>query len=149
MDWNGDGKRDANEELLTGVTVKLQSPGFDGVAGSADDLIATATTDANGQYCVTLPEGVYEMSVVTGLPPKFAALGKGTLKVQVKGVQISRAPKGAAVGPANASPSTPVDNLPFTGSQSGQQIAMALIVLAFGFGLFTVSRRRSRHARVN
>ncbi|WP_298821158.1 SdrD B-like domain-containing protein, partial [uncultured Chloroflexus sp.] len=53
-DQNYNGIQDGGEPGISGVEVRLYRPGFDGVAGTADDeLVATATTDANGNYAFT------------------------------------------------------------------------------------------------
>ena len=50
-DSDGDGAQDAGESGLTGVTVWLCSPGFDGVCDTADDVfLRTQDTGANGAY---------------------------------------------------------------------------------------------------
>ncbi|YCM42171.1 SdrD B-like domain-containing protein [Verrucomicrobiaceae bacterium 227] len=52
FDLDQDGRKDANEVGLAGVTVELTSAGPDNLFGTADDVsaAATATTDANGCY---------------------------------------------------------------------------------------------------
>ncbi len=151
VDLNGDGKKDANEDALSGVTVALTSPGPDGATGTADDVAAMATTDANGQYCLTIPAGIYGMRITGGLPAKYAVLGTQALKVQVKGIQISRAPANAKLGPTTPTPAdtpnAPVDTLPLTGTDSGLQTSMAVLAMAIGVALFFVSRRRGLHSR--
>ena len=152
VDLDGNGKQDAGEDALASVTVELTDPGLDGAFGNADDVKVTATTDATGQYCVTMAQGVYRMRIISGLPAKYSVLAKQSFKVQVKGLEISRAADGATFGAegssAAAAPSgAPVDNLPFTGSQSSRQIVLALAALAFGVSLFLVTRRRGRHKR--
>jgi hypothetical protein len=53
-DDNANGQQDATETGVAGVTVKLYQNGVDGLAGTADDvLIATKTTDINGNYLFT------------------------------------------------------------------------------------------------
>ena len=151
VDLNGDGKKDANEDALSGVTVELTSPGPDAATGTADDVAAKATTDANGQYCLTIPAGIYGMRITGGLPAKYAVLGTQALKVQVKGIQISRAPANAKLGPitptAADAPNAPIDALPLTGTDSGLQTSMAVLAMAIGVALFFVSRRRGLHSR--
>ncbi|NUQ38736.1 MAG: carboxypeptidase regulatory-like domain-containing protein [Caldilineales bacterium] len=59
-DWDGDGVQDAGEEGIAGVTVKLYES--DGTT-----LLATATTDANGNYHFPgLTEGTYVVEVNNG-----------------------------------------------------------------------------------
>ncbi len=56
------------ESGIGGVTFNLMAPGADGIFGTADDVVvATTTTDANGNYLFTgLPDGKYQV-VVTDL----------------------------------------------------------------------------------
>ena len=49
-DTDKDGIQDAGEQGVEGVKVTLTGGGVDGVIGTADDTIATTTTDANGNY---------------------------------------------------------------------------------------------------
>ncbi len=49
-DLNGNGRQDADEPGIAGVTVVLRSPGNDGVYNNGDDQTWTVTTDANGNY---------------------------------------------------------------------------------------------------
>jgi len=70
--WNDldyDGIQDAGEPGVSGVQVQLYRPGYDNVAGTTDDeLVATTTTDSNGNYGFTnLPPGRY--FVAFGSPP--------------------------------------------------------------------------------
>jgi hypothetical protein len=53
-DDNANGQQDATEVGVAGVTVKLYQNGVDGLPGTADDvLVATKTTDINGNYLFT------------------------------------------------------------------------------------------------
>ena len=75
--WNDldyDGVQDAGEPGVDGVEVRLYRPGYDGVAGTADDeLVATNTTDTSGLYSfANLPPGRY--FVQFGSPPTGYAL---------------------------------------------------------------------------
>ncbi|HVF74720.1 MAG TPA: SdrD B-like domain-containing protein, partial [Acidimicrobiales bacterium] len=81
LDADADGAQDAGESGLSGVTVRLFTPGPDATLGTLDDVeSATATTDASGAY----------------LFPRLAA---GTYRVQVS---PSSAPAGtAATTPVN------------------------------------------------
>jgi hypothetical protein len=49
-DLNSNGRQDAGEPGIAGVTVTLRSPGNDGVYKTADDQVWTVVTDANGAY---------------------------------------------------------------------------------------------------
>ena len=70
IDIDGDGFQDVGEPGLSGVTLSLFDPGGDGMVGGGDDtLIATATTDANGNYLFDrLPAGSYFVDVTGGVP---------------------------------------------------------------------------------
>ncbi|MBO9312797.1 MAG: DUF11 domain-containing protein, partial [Chloroflexus sp.] len=73
-DLNYNGIQDASEPGVNGVQVSLYRPGYDGVAGTADDeLVATTTTGVNGLYSfANLPPGRY--FVQFGSPPAGYAL---------------------------------------------------------------------------
>lgn len=49
-DLNANGRQDANEPGIAGVTVVLRSPGTDGNYNTGDDETWTTTTDPNGNY---------------------------------------------------------------------------------------------------
>lgn len=49
-DLNANGRQDAGEPGIAGVTVTLRSPGNDGVYKTADDQVWTVVTDATGAY---------------------------------------------------------------------------------------------------
>ena len=65
FDADRDGIQDAGEGGIDGVTVDLYDAGPDGIVGTADDLlVATTTTDANGNYTFDgLPAGTYYVDV--------------------------------------------------------------------------------------
>jgi SdrD B-like domain/Secretion system C-terminal sorting domain len=71
-DQNSDGKQDATEPGVQGVTVTLYTNGVDGVPGTADDVIAgVTTTDSLGRYSfVGLPNGNYNVGF-SNLPAGF------------------------------------------------------------------------------
>jgi hypothetical protein len=70
-DLNGDGLQDANEPGVGGITVMLIGFGPDGIENTADDIMATTTTAADGSYLFTddpatdvpndLPPGTYKV----------------------------------------------------------------------------------------
>ncbi len=65
-DLDRDGVDDgAGESGFAGVSIELSAAGADGVLGSTDDLVvATAVTDANGDYQFTdVPPGNYQLKV--------------------------------------------------------------------------------------
>ncbi|KAA3639246.1 MAG: DUF11 domain-containing protein, partial [Bacteroidetes bacterium] len=71
-DLDGDGFQDPNEPGVGGVTVMLIGFGPDGVEGTADDIMATATTMPDGSY-------LFEDDPATGVPND---LPPGTYKVK-------------------------------------------------------------------
>ena len=69
VDFNADGKQDANEPGVPGATVVVNYAGVDNVFGTADDGVFTSKTGANGFYGFpNLPLGTYKVSVTNGLP---------------------------------------------------------------------------------
>ncbi len=63
-DWNGNGTQDPGESGLPGVTVNLYD--------SANELIASANTDANGFYLFdSLTAGTYRVEVGAGVPSGY------------------------------------------------------------------------------
>lgn len=77
-DLDGDNVQDAGEPGLAGVVVNLYNDGNgNGVVDGADAVVATVTTDANGQYLFSgLPNGSYIVSVPTP-PSGFTHTGTG------------------------------------------------------------------------
>ncbi len=70
FDHDGDGTIDANEPGISGVTVNATWDGPDGIAGNADDVVLTTTTDLNGNYSFdNLPYGQYDVTVDTATLP--------------------------------------------------------------------------------
>jgi large repetitive protein len=73
LDLDADGVRDAGEPGLTGSMVTLTGAGFDGFAGTGDDLVATTKVTADGSYLFgNLPAGTYQVAV-SGVPSGLAA----------------------------------------------------------------------------
>ncbi len=67
-DINNNGLFDSGEPALSNMPMTLTIAGIDGLLGTADDVIKTTTTDANGYYAFThLPAGLYQVSVPTPL----------------------------------------------------------------------------------
>ena len=99
FDENGDGVFDATEAPIPGVTVNLYNDAnFDGIPDDDDgdgqpDVVATATTDANGDVTFTgLPNGNYVLGVtdngsvlnsLTGTTP--GALSSSSAQIPVAG----------------------------------------------------------------
>ena len=70
-DLDDDGVEDPGEPGIPGVDVRLRCAGPDGVLNTADDLLRTETTDANGNYLFTeVPPGVCRVSVDTSTGPE-------------------------------------------------------------------------------
>ncbi|MCH9646901.1 MAG: carboxypeptidase regulatory-like domain-containing protein [Deltaproteobacteria bacterium] len=100
-DADGDGALDTGEELIPGVTVDLVDCGADGICGGAnaadDAVIATATTDANGEvHFYGVADGTYELSV-TDTDDALMGLGEttgtgGTEGILVSGADVLNAP---------------------------------------------------------
>ena len=142
VDWNGDGIADKDEPALAGVTVRLTGNGAD----------VKATTDAQGQYCLTVAEGDYEIEIVAGLAKEFASLGGKPARVQVRGIEISRGGDMSGANPSDSTPTTDSSGsgsnpLALTGAQTGRQVALAGLVGLFGLGLFVIARKRGHHIR--
>ncbi len=71
-DVNGDGTQDAGEPGLSGVTVQVTFLGADGKLGTADDVVITTQTGDDGSYLVDgLPDGDYEVRVISGVPDGY------------------------------------------------------------------------------
>ena len=69
FDSNANGLQDSGEAGAAGVKISLKGAGVDGLFGTADDIAATTTTNANGNYEFTnLNPGKYQVTVagVTG-----------------------------------------------------------------------------------
>ena len=67
-DWNGNGVRDAGEEGIAGVTVELRN--------GSNVVIATTTTDANGNYIFEgLAAGTYTVKITDLGPDGLPATG--------------------------------------------------------------------------
>ena len=73
-DLNRDGIKTSNEPGIPEVTVAVTYLGTDGVSGGGDDIVTTATTDANGGWIVTdFPLGNYVVAVTSGVPADMSA----------------------------------------------------------------------------
>ncbi|PJJ73638.1 putative repeat protein (TIGR01451 family)/fimbrial isopeptide formation D2 family protein [Diaminobutyricimonas aerilata] len=73
LDLDGDGTLDEGEPGIPGVTVTLTWSGPDGIAGNADDVQSTTTTDADGGYLFPrLPAGGYSLQL-DGVPADLTA----------------------------------------------------------------------------
>ncbi|HOV47861.1 MAG TPA: SdrD B-like domain-containing protein [Anaerolineae bacterium] len=80
LDVDGDGVQDVGEPGLPNVTVWLYNPGTDGQPGGGDDvLIATTTTDANGNYLFSgVTAGSYYVQVDASTLPAGLTASPGT-----------------------------------------------------------------------
>jgi SdrD B-like domain/Secretion system C-terminal sorting domain len=76
-DLDANGKQDASEPGVQGVTVILYTNGADGIAGTADDVrVGVTTTDNNGAYSfIGLADGNYNVGF-TNLPAGFSFTDK-------------------------------------------------------------------------
>lgn len=73
LDQNGDGIVDASESGIAGVLVTLTWAGLDGTLGTADDVVSTTTTDADGEYLFDrLPAGLFTVEL-SNLPTGILA----------------------------------------------------------------------------
>ncbi len=64
LDSDADGQQDANESGIAGVTVTLRAAGKDGVLNSADDVLSSTVTDAQGHYQFeNLSSGQYQVTI--------------------------------------------------------------------------------------
>ena len=76
-DLNDDGVQDSGEPGLADVIVELTCAGADGVIGTSDDLLASATTDAFGFYLFSdVPPGLCEVQVDVNSAPSNKAPGQ-------------------------------------------------------------------------
>ncbi|MHB1491669.1 MAG: SdrD B-like domain-containing protein, partial [Cellulomonas sp.] len=83
LDLNGDGVQDPGEPGLPGIGITVTSAGADGILGTADDIVLTTTTAADGSWLVIgLPAGPARVAVTGPLPagvtPTFDADGIAT-----------------------------------------------------------------------
>jgi fimbrial isopeptide formation D2 family protein/uncharacterized repeat protein (TIGR01451 family) len=69
FDENGNGSRDAGEQALVGVNVRLIYDGGDSIFGNGNDVITNTTTDNAGNYVFTEQfNGSYQVVITGGLP---------------------------------------------------------------------------------
>ena len=76
FDADGDGVQDlANEPGIIGATVQLTYAGADGdLSTTADNVVLTTATAANGDYQFDrLADGIYAVTVISGLPTQMDA----------------------------------------------------------------------------
>ena len=74
LDLDGDGTQDPGEPGLPGVMIAVTSAGQDGTLDTADDIVTSTTTGADGSWLVTgLPAGPTRVVVTGGLPPGVTA----------------------------------------------------------------------------
>jgi hypothetical protein len=68
--------QDSDEPGVGGVTVRLVAPGPDGKFYTADDIVRTTVTDANGDYSFEdVPLGYVKVSIVAGSLPTGILIG--------------------------------------------------------------------------
>ncbi len=75
-DNNDNGIQDPDDPGLPGVTVEAICAGHDGVIGTADDIVETQDTDANGNYLFCVPPGPCQVGVVASSAPPDKVLGR-------------------------------------------------------------------------
>ena len=102
-DNNGNGIQDGGDTPLAGVTVDLYSPG--------GTLIATAVTDANGNYSFSSAIGTSTSSAVDNLSNTLLANTSGyTIKLDNPADYTSGPLAGLTLSPTNAAGSTPAND---------------------------------------
>lgn len=76
VDMNGNGRQEAGEPGVRGVTLQIFTAGSDGLFGTGDDVAgATQVTDSNGQYLFDgLAPGAYVVRVVSAIGASHAIL---------------------------------------------------------------------------
>ncbi len=84
-DTDGDGVQGADEPGIPGVGLTLTSAGPDGIAGTADDITRTVTTDSTGRYLFDgLPPGSYTVTVNPATVPAGLELVSGASSTVVE-----------------------------------------------------------------
>ncbi len=113
-----------SEDGIGNVTVRLLTPGPDGIVGNGDDvLVDTVTTDTNGFYSFTgLGAGSYYVDVVQGtLPPGLAPTVGTTDPTGVIQLADGQAFNGANFGYASATGSLIGDSVFYDANGDGFQ----------------------------
>jgi SdrD B-like domain len=128
VDTNQNGVRDKGEPALPGVTVRLTGP---------NGLVRVAVTDSKGAYCFeNLPDGEYEITIVSGVPGQYSYLTDQSVKLQVLGASAERPTAVFRVAP-----------LALTGTETNRTIGMGMGLLLAGVVVRRASRPKGRHVR--
>ena len=78
LDANGNGLQDAGEVGVAGVQVRLTGAGADGMLGTADDVVRTTTTNADGAYLISgLKSGTYTTTFTAPTGLQFTTANAG------------------------------------------------------------------------
>ena len=80
-DYNGDGVKNGTDYGVPGVTIQVHS----GSCGSSGAIVANATTNAAGNYSVTIPAGTYCVAVPSIPAPASRSSGSVQVTVPVGG----------------------------------------------------------------
>ncbi len=130
VDSNGDGVKSVDEAPVAGAVVEIRN--------TKGEVVARATTDANGAYEVNnLPVGEYEV-VVSNVPAGYEFLTVKNVKVQVLSDQIVTAEFRVNIEISST--------IAFTGSSSNDMSAGAILLIGSGVVLMGLSRPRRRRA---
>ncbi len=124
LDANRDGVSNPSEDGIGNVTVRLLTPGPDGIVGNGDDvLVDTVITDTNGFYTFTgLSAGNYYVDVVQAtLPPGLAPTVGTSDPTGVIQLADGQAYAGANFGYASASGSLIGDSIFYDANGDGFQ----------------------------
>jgi hypothetical protein len=124
---------------IAGAGVACTWPGLDGVAGTADDVIFSATSAADGTFTVAgAPLGHLTCDARdtrTGDHQVFTADVTGTEPARAE-VELGQPPAGVTT--------TPRGTLPVTGDDPRRALAVALTLVAAGLTLLGLGSRRRR-----
>jgi hypothetical protein len=116
-DLDLDGVHDPGEPGVAGVTVNVTWAGIDGVLGTADDMVFTTVTDANGQYLFDqMPAGEFRVEIddatvpndLGSAPPVTLTLDPAEADLTADFPLIGNRPPVAVDDSAVTDPSTPV-----------------------------------------
>ncbi|MFF5229564.1 LPXTG cell wall anchor domain-containing protein [Dactylosporangium sp. NPDC000521] len=126
-------------------------PGLAGVALTVADAkgktAGTTKTGADGAFTMTLPAGVYVLSVAGWKVEGENSANAQVLGGQTASIALPLVPGGSQPGPtrtATPAPSSPAPGLPVTGSQTGRTLLVGAAVIVIGAAAFVVGRRRRR-----
>jgi protocatechuate 3,4-dioxygenase beta subunit len=131
VDLNNNGEPEDDERTLSGITVAVNLP---------SGLLVSVHTDANGQFSFAgLPDGIYPLTLVSGLPKDLAISVNWSAKTLIVAGQLVTQEVGFPVT-ANSGP----DRLALTGAPSKLTAVAAVLLLAIGASFVLVARWRKR-----